>query len=83
MTGVQTCALPILERSNLVGSSATTLTHLGMALLASGAEQRARDVLAEARELEGHGVSVEQRMMECLKASSRLHERVQQGRSRK
>ena len=73
-------AIEFLERSSRLGSSATTLTHLGMALLASGAEDRARSVLAEAHALEDRGASVEQRMMECLRASSRLHERVHQGR---
>ena len=76
-------AIEFLDRSSQLGSSTTTLTHLGMALLASGAEKRARDVLAEARVFEGQGISVEQRMMECLKASSRIHERVHRGRSRK
>jgi tetratricopeptide (TPR) repeat protein len=76
-------AIEFLEKSSRIGSSATTLTHLGMALLASGAEQRARDVLAEARVFEGEGISVEQRMMECLQASNRIHERVYQGRGRK
>lgn len=76
-------AIDFLERSSRLGSSATTLTHLGMALLASGVDERARDVLAEARKIEGRGTSVEQRMMECLKASSRLHERVQRGRAKK
>ena len=76
-------AIDFLERSSQLGSSTTTLTHLGMALLASGAEKRARDVLAEARVSEGQVISVEQRMMECLKASHRIHERVHQGRGRK
>ncbi len=75
-------AIEFLERSSQLGTSTSTLTHLGMALLASGAEDRARTVLAEARAIEGRGVSVEQKMMECLRASSRLHERVQRGRSK-
>ena len=76
-------AIDYLERSSQIGSSTTTLNHLGMALLASGAEKRARDVLAEARVSEGQGISVEQRMMECLKASNLIHERVHQTRGRK
>jgi tetratricopeptide (TPR) repeat protein len=76
-------AIEYLEQSSEIGSSTTTLTHLGMALLASGAEKRARDVLAEARVIEGRGTSVEQRMMECLKASNLIHERVHQDRGRK
>jgi tetratricopeptide (TPR) repeat protein len=76
-------AIDFLDRSSRLGVSVTTLTHLGMALLASGAEEKARTILAEARQLEGRGISVEQRMMECLHASSRLLERVQEGRGKK
>jgi tetratricopeptide (TPR) repeat protein len=76
-------AIDFLDRSSRLESSATTLTHLGMALLASGAEDKARRVLAQARRLEDPGTSVEQKMMECLKTSNRLLDRVQQGRSRK
>ena len=70
-------AVEFLARSSEIEASATTLTHLGMALLASGSEQRARDILAQARAIEDRGVSVEQKMMECLRASDRLYERVQ------
>ncbi len=76
-------AIDFLDRSSRLETSVTTLTHLGMALLASGAEKRARKVLAQARRLKGTGTSVEQKMMECLKTSNRLLERVQQGRARK
>jgi tetratricopeptide (TPR) repeat protein len=76
-------AIDCLTRSTELGPTATTLTHLGMALLASGSEGQARQVLEEAREMGGQGISVEQKMMECLKDSSRLHERVQLQRNRK
>jgi len=76
-------AIDFLDRSSRLESSVTTLTHLGMALLASGSEERARKVLAEARSLEGAETSVEQKMMECLKTSTRLLDRVQQGRAKK
>ena len=76
-------AIDFLDRSSRLETSVTTLTHLGMALLASGAEERARTVLAEARSLEGAETSVEQKMMECLKTSNRLLDRVQQGRAKK
>jgi tetratricopeptide (TPR) repeat protein len=76
-------AIDCLTRSTELGSTATTLTHLGMALLASGAEKGARKVLEEARRMGGPGISVEQKMMECLKDSSRLLERVQLQRNRK
>jgi tetratricopeptide (TPR) repeat protein len=75
-------AIDYLERSNELGASPTTLTHLGMALLASGDEDGARQVLERARRLDRGGHSLEQRMMECLKASDRLLARVRRGRGR-
>ncbi|MEE8139053.1 MAG: tetratricopeptide repeat protein, partial [Thermoanaerobaculia bacterium] len=75
-------AVDFLARSSELGPSATTLTQLGMALLASGSKQRARTVLARARAMEDRGASVEQTMMECLKASNRLYERVQRRRKK-
>lgn len=48
-----------------------------MALLASGDEQQARDVLARAHNrAETDGGAVEQRMMDCMKDSTRLLTRV-------
>lgn len=76
-------AIEYLERSSALGASPTTLTHLGMALLASGDEVGARNALARARKLDRNGVSLGQRMMECLKASDRLLARVRQGRGRR
>ncbi|MGB6364329.1 MAG: tetratricopeptide repeat protein [Thermoanaerobaculia bacterium] len=76
-------AIDCLTRSTELEPTATTLTHLGMALLASGADKGARKVLAEARRMGGPGISVEQKMMECLKDSSRLLERVQQRQNKK
>jgi len=75
-------AIEYLERSSELGPSPATLTHLGMALLASGDEDGARQALARARKLDDAGMSLEQRMMECLKASDRLLARVRQGRGR-
>lgn len=72
-------AVEFLSRSSEAGPSATTLTHLGMALLAAGEEGEARAALAQARELGGRGVSLEQRMLECLKASDQALRRVRLG----
>ena len=69
-------AVDFLGRAAEIGQNASTLTQLGMALLAAGEESRARQVLAEARHADDHGDSLEQRMMECLQDSSRLHDRV-------
>ncbi|MEM7481273.1 MAG: tetratricopeptide repeat protein [Acidobacteriota bacterium] len=74
-------AIDYLARSSDLGPSATTYRHLGMALLAEGSEQEARDVLAKARRLDDRGEGLEQKMMECMRDSARLFERVRrQGR---
>ncbi len=75
-------AIEFLSRSTELGPSTTTLTNLGMALLAAGEEGRARRVLAEARQLDSRGASLEQKMMECMQDSRRLLERVQRGQRR-
>jgi tetratricopeptide (TPR) repeat protein len=72
-------AVDFLARSNELGPSPTTLTHLGMALLASGEEDRARNVLARARSLGSRGEALQEKMMECMKDSTRLLERVRRG----
>lgn len=75
-------AVDCLARSSELGPSATTLTHLGMALLASGEEERARSVLAHARQLDHHGPALGEKMLEVMKESTRLVERMR-GRGRK
>lgn len=70
-------AVDCLEKSNDLGSSPTTLTHLGMAFLAAGEEERARGAFGRARGLQPRVGALEERMMECLKDSAQLLERVQ------
>ncbi len=70
-------AIDCLARSSEFGASATTLTHLGMALLASGAEEEARGVLAHADSLSSRGEALEEKMMAFMKDSRRLAERAQ------
>jgi hypothetical protein len=53
-----------------------------MALLASGEEDRARNVLARARSLDGRGEALQEKMMECMKDSTRLLERVRRGQKK-
>ena len=48
-------AIDFLSKSSELGPSSTTLTHLGMALLAHGEEDQARNVLAHARTLGEQG----------------------------
>ena len=69
-------AIDFLSQSTEIGPSTTVLTRLGMALLASGDEDRARGVLARARRLDDRGGAIEERMMEFMKDSARIIERV-------
>jgi tetratricopeptide (TPR) repeat protein len=75
-------AVDFLSKSSELGSSSTTLTHLGMALLASGEEDRARSVLAHARRMGERGEVLEEKMMEFMKDSTRLLERVRRGQKK-
>ena len=69
-------AVGFLARSSELGPSSTTLTHLGMALLAAGEREEARDVLAQARTLTDRGEALEEKMMSVMRESGRLLERV-------
>jgi tetratricopeptide (TPR) repeat protein len=72
-------AIDFLSKSSELGPSPTTLTHLGMALLAFGDEDRARSVLAHARTMGERGEALQEKMMECMKDSARLIERARRG----
>jgi tetratricopeptide (TPR) repeat protein len=72
-------AIDFLSKSSELGPSSTTLTHLGMALLAEGQEDRARSVLAHARTMGERGEALQEKMMECMKDSARLIERARRG----
>ena len=67
-------AVDFLSRSTEFGLSSMTLTHLGMALLASGEEEKAKNVLSEARNLGDHSGALQERMMEFMRDSTRLLE---------
>ena len=75
-------AVECLSRSNELGPSSTTLTHLGMALLAAGDEEEARGAFGKARSLEPRVGALEEKMMECMKDSARLLERVRRRQKR-
>ncbi|MDP9120986.1 MAG: tetratricopeptide repeat protein [Acidobacteriota bacterium] len=75
-------AIDFLSKSSELGPSSTVLTHLGMALLASGEEDRARSVLAHARDRGVRGEGLQEKMMECMKDSTRLLERVRRGQKK-
>ena len=69
-------AIDFLSQSTELGPSTAALTRLGMALLASGDEDGARDALAQARRLDERGGAIEEKMMEFMKDSARIIERV-------
>jgi tetratricopeptide (TPR) repeat protein len=74
-------AVDFLSKSSEIAPSSTTLTHLGMALLASGQEAEAREVLARARGLTDRGDrgdALGAKMMDLMKDSARLLEGVRQ-----
>jgi len=64
-------AVDCLTRSTELGASSRTLTHLGMALLASGERERAREVLLRARQLDETG-ALPVKVLECLKDGARF-----------
>ncbi len=71
-------AVDFLGKANEVGPSSTTMTHLGMALIASGEEERAKDVLDHARRLDNRGGQLEETMVEFMKDSARILKGVRQ-----
>ncbi len=67
-------AIDFLSRSTEIGRSSTTLTHLGMALLASGEDDQAKNVLSEARSLGEPDVALHEKMMDFLRDSTSFFE---------
>ncbi len=65
-------AVDYLSRSTELAASSRTLTHLGMALLATGARERAREVLVRARQLGEADGALQVKVLECLKDGARL-----------
>lgn len=76
-------AVSYLTRSHAAGGSGDVLSQLGVALLAAGEEEEARRILAEARGSVPRGLSLEQRMMEFMRDSGRLLERVREQQRKK
>lgn len=72
-------AADLLGRAVELAPSATSFTHLGMALLASGEEERARSALERARGLDQGDAGLGRTMLECMKDSTRLHDRIRSG----
>ncbi|MEM7586044.1 MAG: tetratricopeptide repeat protein [Acidobacteriota bacterium] len=64
-------SIECLKRSNALGSSTRTLTHLGMALLAAGERQEAHRVLEQARTA-SEGWPLKLSVLEALRVGTRL-----------
>ncbi len=64
-------AIDCLTRAHQLGPSARTLTHLGMALLASGKREPARSALIEARSLQERNPARETKVLKCIQESAR------------
>jgi tetratricopeptide (TPR) repeat protein len=65
-------AIDWLSRSTELDASATAMTHLGMALLASGERDRARGVLSRARQLDRRDGALGEKLLAVMKDSARL-----------
>lgn len=65
-------AVECLSRSTELLPSSSNLTRLGMALLAAGSEEQARNVMDRARRLDVRTAPLRDRVVECLKDSTRL-----------
>lgn len=65
-------AVHCLAESNDLGSSARTLTHLGMACLAAGDKKRAKEMLNLARRAREKQGGMQALLLEALKDSTRL-----------
>lgn len=64
-------AVDCLDRSSTALPTSRTLTHLGMALLAAGERDRAREVLHEAHSLNDEDPGWGEKILECLKDGTR------------
>ncbi len=65
-------AVEYLSRSAELGDNATTMMHLGMALLASGRKDRARNVFSSLRQLDGSSRGLEARMLDFVRDSAQI-----------
>lgn len=72
-------AVDFLARASELGPTASTLSHLGMALLAAGKEQEAKEVFARARQLAGRGDALGSTMMGLMRESASVLQRVRRG----
>jgi tetratricopeptide (TPR) repeat protein len=75
-------AVDFLSRSADLGPTATSLMHLGMALLESGQKERARSVFRQAKQFKAHGAGLEEKILEQMRSTTKLIDRLHSRRRR-
>jgi len=75
-------AVDFLTKSADVGPTATNLMHLGMALLESGEKERARAVFRKAKSFKAKGAGLEEKILEQVRSTTKLIDRLHQRRRR-
>jgi tetratricopeptide (TPR) repeat protein len=69
-------AVDFLSRSAELGPTATSLTHLGMALLEAGEKDRARVTFRQAKQFKKQGAGLEEKILEQVRSTAKLIARV-------
>ena len=75
-------AVEFLSKSADLGPTPTNLMHLGMALLEMGDKERARAVFRQAKQFNRRGSGLEEKILEQVRSSARLADRVAAKRDR-
>ena len=70
-------AVDLLTKSSELGPTSTTLVHLGMALLESGLKDQAKVVFREAKRFNVKGSGLEEKILEQVRTTTKLIDRVQ------
>ncbi len=76
-------AIDFLSKSNDIGPTSTNLMHLGMALLEAGQKDQARVIFRKAKQFESKGAGLEEKMLDQMRETTRLIDRVISTRRRK
>ncbi|HUP66138.1 MAG TPA: tetratricopeptide repeat protein [Thermoanaerobaculia bacterium] len=69
-------AIDFLSRSADLGPTATSLMHLGMALLEAGEKDRARLTFRRAKQFKAQGAGLEEKILEQVRSTAKLLDRV-------
>lgn len=69
-------AVEFLTKSADLGPTATTLMHLGMALLENGEKERAKQVFRRAKTFKAKGAGLEEKILEQVRSATKLIDRV-------